>query len=255
MTEPRKLARCIIHLKVYIQEEANSLNVRAQSSTLSRRLGRRESSGQLDHAQVGRPIALADPISVTGATVLARRERSRRPDKRHAVPVLVQQQSAAVVLERKLQIRLVVAWVEFAGLDDRLGGARLRDGALGALDVEAQRVDGLAVQLAGRHVVDTPDPVAICGERGRCLREVLAGGDGGGGAEAGGGQEGSCEVLVLHFGGCAGGIICGWFGWMSGMRVRFDAVFESAASTSLYKEGHIQQYIDVVVYSPSALIG
>jgi hypothetical protein len=31
------------------------------------------------------------------------------------------------------------------------------------------------------------------------------------------------------------------------MRVMFDAVFESAASTSLYREGHIQQYINVVV--------
>jgi hypothetical protein len=171
----------------------------SNASTLSSRVGR--DGRQPNHAEVAGTIALADPALLGGTAVLARHERGSRSNNRLIVPDLVQQQAAAIALEGELEGRLVVAGVEFAGLDGRIGRACAAEVACCALDVEAQRADLLAVGLDCYQVVDFPDPVALGCTRARCLL-ALTGFEGSCGAEAGGGEEGGGEELELHFGGC-----------------------------------------------------
>jgi hypothetical protein len=118
--------------------------------------------------------------------------------------LLLQQQPAAVTLERKAHEAVLAARVVLA-VEDRLGrcaACEVQSTVVGGLDVELDVVVLLAFRLTTVEFRDLPDVVALRGDGAGCVG--LAGGEGCGGGKAGGGEEGG-EGGELH-------VDCCWVG-------------------------------------------
>jgi hypothetical protein len=156
-----------------------------------------ELSGVLDKGNVCRRDTVADEVVTASTTSAAVVGQSGGSDILDVFgDILSQEETGAVGLVSPVDEGVLAALVELAILDVA-GGCAVEVGgaAVGGLDVELERADGLAVKLAGCEVVDLPDVVALL-DNGAGLGAGL---EGSGHGEASGGEEGSGDDLELHF--------------------------------------------------------